>query len=330
MQRESVSWYAMISPRPVDRDLIYDVLLNRTEGLPSFEIRGSIDHYVFDLPQGAELHLELEAATGSNARPAALTQHWQNILRKPIAEVWLISFPDRAEQAAVPLMSHLAAQLLPKNPGGILWDLQHNVLVWKAKRNYLPRFTVKTALVVAAIVALPLVRAGIQGVGRNAGNVAPPAQPGASGAAQPDASGAAQASAPQRGTLTIRPDHDYLLAIGVPYPVGTVGGADEGHLKGTSDGVDVVDAYALPLPRGAAGSYQSCLALGWTGNHVWGVGYVIPWAQLTPGRQFCVQTTYSGLWISLLTVESAPVGEEVTFSVATWACNARPYESAIC
>ena len=266
MQRESVSWYAMISPRPIDRDLIYDVLLNRTEGLPSFTIRGSIDHYVFDLPQGAELHLEFEAPAGFNARPAALTQHWQNILGKPIAEVWLISFPDRAEQAAVPLMSHLTTQLLRRNSGGILWDLQHNVLVWKAKRSYLPRFTARTALIVAAIVALPLVWTGIQGASRNGGSVAPVAQPGASGAAQPDVSGAAHASAPQRGTLTIGPDHDYLLAIGVPYPVGTVGGADEGHLKGTSDGVDAVDAYALPLPRGAAGSYQSCLALDWTGN----------------------------------------------------------------
>ena len=47
------------------------------------------------------------------------------------------------------------------------------------------------------------------------------------------------------------------------------------------------------------------------------------------GRQLCVQTSYSGLWISLLTVSKRPVDEQVVFRVDTGACNPRPGESAI-
>jgi hypothetical protein len=135
---------------------------------------------------------------------------------------------------------------------------------------------------------------------------------------------------PAQGTLTIRPNHDYILAIGLPYSIARVGGADVGHLTGTPGGVDVADAYVLPLPRGVKGSYQSCLALDWTGTHVWGVNHVIPWAALWPGRQLCIQTTYSGLYISWLTVRKHPTDEQVVFRVDTWACNPRPDESAIC
>ena len=82
--------------------------------------------------------------------------------------------------------------------------------------------------------------------------------------------------------------------------------------------------------RKASTGAPSCLALDWTGAQVWGVNHVIPWAALWPGRQLCVQTTYSGLWISLLTVSERPVDEQVVFRVDTWACNPRPDESAIC
>jgi len=134
---------------------------------------------------------------------------------------------------------------------------------------------------------------------------------------------------PAQGRLTVRPNHDYLLAVGSPYPIARVGGADVGHLTGTAGGLEVAEAYALPLPRDVSGGYQSCLALDWTGTRVWGVGHIIPWAALQPGRQLCVQTTYSGLYISLLTVR-LQAGHRVVFRVATWACNARPGESAIC
>ena len=56
--------------------------------------------------------------------------------------------------------------------------------------------------------------------------------------------------------------HDVRVtpAVGSPYPTARIGGADVGHLTGTPGGVDVADAYALPLPRDVSGSYQSCLA----------------------------------------------------------------------
>jgi hypothetical protein len=182
------------------------------------------------------------------------------------------------------------------------------------------RFPVKTALVIALILALPLLWLVAEGVAGHAGGGAPPPQSNTLG----------QPGNPARGTLTIRPNHDYILAVGSPYPIARIGGADVGHLTGTPDGLDVADAYVLPLPRAVTGNYDSCLALDWTGTKVWGVGHVIPCAKLRPGRQFCVQTTYSGLFISLLTVNGHPAHGRVTFKVATWACNARPGESAIC
>lgn len=184
--------------------------------------------------------------------------------------------------------------------------------------------TVRRAVIImTVIVALPLLWVAAQKVGQGGtGHPTPSYQPGTAPLGSP--------GNPARGTLTIRPNHDYLLAVGSPYPIARIGGADVGHLTGTPAGVDVADAWALPLPRGVRGGYQSCLALNWTGTQVWGVGHVIPWRALRPGRQICVQTTYSGLYISLLTVGRQPAGERVTFRVETWSCNARPGESAIC
>lgn len=185
------------------------------------------------------------------------------------------------------------------------------------------RFLTRTVLFIALIVALPLLWIALQGIVQHAGS---------GGAATPQSGTtiAGQPSNSARGTLTIRRNHDYILAVGSPYPIARVGGADVGHLTGTRDGVEVAEAYVLPLSRNITGGYESCLALDWTGSHVWTVNHVIPWAKLRSGRQLCVQTTYSGLYISLLTVSSPPAGGQVTFNVATWACNPRPTELAIC
>jgi hypothetical protein len=193
-------------------------------------------------------------------------------------------------------------------------------------RNHRRRSLVGAARIIVSVVAvavLPLLLLGLQEIAKNGEGRAVPSQQTAT--ADPES----LANAAQ-GTLTIRPDHDYILATGLPYSIARVGGADVGHLTGTAGGVDVADAYVLPPPSGSSGSYQSCLALNWTSAQVWGVNYVIPWAALWPGRQLCVQTTCSGLYISLLTVSKRPAGEQVVFQVDTWRCNARPDESAIC
>lgn len=197
---------------------------------------------------------------------------------------------------------------------------------WVAQPSYRhrrSRSTVKrAAIVIVALVALPLLWVAAQKARQGGAGHPAPSQPPGTPLGSPDH--------PARGTLTIRPNHDYLLAVGSPYPVARIGGADVGDLTGISAGVDIAEAWALPLPRGDRGGYQSCLAMNWTGTRLWGVGHVIPWRALRPGRQFCVQTTYSGLYISLLTVSRPPTGERVTFRVETWSCNARPGESAIC
>jgi hypothetical protein len=181
----------------------------------------------------------------------------------------------------------------------------------------------KIVVVLVFLAALPLLWLAHQETVKTVPSRAVPSQ-------QPGAAVLGSPANPARGRLTIRPNHDYILAVGSPYPIARVGGADVGHLTGTPSGVDVADAYVLPLPRGINGGYQSCLALDWTGPRVWGVNHVIPWAALRPGRQLCVQTTYSGLYISLLTVSRHRADEQVTFRVDTWACNPRPDESAIC
>ncbi len=181
----------------------------------------------------------------------------------------------------------------------------------------------KIVVLLVTLTALPLLWLVLEETAKTgAGHAGPSQQPGATVLGSP--------ANPARGRLTIRPNHDYILAVGSPYPIARVGGADVGHLTGTPGGVDVADAYVLPLPRGVNGGYQSCLALDWTGSRVWGVSHVIPWAALRPGRQLCAQTTYSGLYISLLTVIKHPADERVTFRIDTWACNPRPDESAIC
>jgi hypothetical protein len=186
-----------------------------------------------------------------------------------------------------------------------------------------PRSAKQIVAIVAVLMVLPLLWLAAQGTGKSgAGHPVPSQQPGTAAPGSP--------ANPARGTLTIQPDHDYILAAGLPYPIARIGGADVGHLTGTPSGVDVADAWVLPLPRGVRGSYQSCLALNWTGTQVWGVGHVIPWTALWPGRQICVQTTYSGLYISLLTVSTRPAGERVAFRVDTWSCTAREGETAIC
>jgi hypothetical protein len=186
-----------------------------------------------------------------------------------------------------------------------------------------PSTAKRTAAVVAAVAALSLLWLAAQGIGRGGAGHPPSSQ-------QPGTAAPGSPANPARGTLTIRLNHDYILAVGSPYPIARAGGADVGHLTGTPSGVDVADAWALPLPRGVRGGYQSCLALNWTGTRVWGVGHVIPWTALWPGRQICVQTTYSGLYVSLLTVSRRPAGARVAFRVDTWSCSARPGESAIC
>jgi hypothetical protein len=190
-------------------------------------------------------------------------------------------------------------------------------------QRHSPNRTKQAAVVIAVLVALPLLWLAAQRIGQGGtGHPIPSQQPGTAALGSP--------GHPARGTLTVRPNHDYILAVGSPYPIARIGGADVGDLTGTPTGVDVAEAWALPLPRGVRGGYQSCLALNWTGMRVWSVGHVIPWRALRPGRQICVQTTYSGLYISLLTVSRRPAGERVTFRVETWSCNARSGESAIC
>jgi hypothetical protein len=130
--------------------------------------------------------------------------------------------------------------------------------------------------------------------------------------------------------LTIVPDHDYLLAVGQPYPIDRIAGADVGHLTGTPDGVKVNLGDALPLPVPVAGSRAACLKRNWADPSVRGVGALIPWAELDRGRQWCVQTVFSGLWVSLLTVSAPPVAGVVTFDATTWGCAAAPFESSIC
>jgi hypothetical protein len=198
---------------------------------------------------------------------------------------------------------------------------------WVGQPRYQRRRSPGTAkqitAVIAALVALPLLWLVAQGIGKGGARQPTPSQ-------QPGTAVPGSPANPARGTLTIRPNHDYILAVGSPYPIARIGGADVGHLTGTPRGVDVADAWVLPLPRGVRGGYQSCLALNWTGTRVWSVGHVIPWTALRPRRQICVQTTYSGLYISLLTVSKRPTGERVAFRVDTWSCNARPEETAIC
>lgn len=196
---------------------------------------------------------------------------------------------------------------------------------WAGQRSYQrPRSTAKrVAVISAALVALPLLWLAAWGIGKGeAGHPATSQQPGTAVLGSP--------ANPARGTLVIRPNHDYILAVGSPYPIARVGGADVGHLTGTPGGVDVAEAWALPVPRGTRGGYYPCLALNWTGTQVWSVGHVIPWKALRPGRQICVQTTDSGLYISLLTVSRRPAREQAAFRVRTWSCNPRPEESAIC
>src|ERR1017187_6962424 len=130
------------------------------------------------------------------------------------------------------------------------------------------------------------------------------------------------------GMLTVVPDHDYILAVGSPYPIARDSGADVGDITGTTEGVEVWSAYALPLPRAVRGGYESCLNLNWKGPDVWTSQDVIPWSYLVPGRQICVQT--ASLYISLLTVARPPADGQVTFKVTTWSCTARPTESDIC
>jgi hypothetical protein len=77
----------------------------------------------------------------------------------------------------------------------------------------------------------------------------------------------APAAPPQRGTLIVSPDQNYLFAVGALYPVDYAG-----HLAGAPNGVKIVEAFALPLPRSVAGSYQSCVALDWTSNQRWSYG----------------------------------------------------------
>ena len=198
---------------------------------------------------------------------------------------------------------------------------------WAGQPSYQQRRSPNTAkqitAVIVALVALPLLWLIAQGIGKSGVGHPTPSQ-------RPSTAAPGSPANPARGTLTIRPNHDYILAVGSPYPIARIGGADVGHLTGTPTGVDVAEAWALPLPRDVRGGYQSCLALNWTGTRVWSVGHVIPWTALRPGRQICVQTTYSGLYVSLLTVSKRPAGERVVFRVDTWSCSARPGEAAIC
>src|SRR5690349_9052439 len=102
MEDDPISFYALITPWAIDQDLIFDILLNRLR-IP-FSIKGSIDHFVMDLPS-AEMHFWLETEEERQRRSPELTAQWQGILRSSIAEVWLIAFPDAAEQQAVGVMS---------------------------------------------------------------------------------------------------------------------------------------------------------------------------------------------------------------------------------
>lgn len=181
----------------------------------------------------------------------------------------------------------------------------------------------RITLIVVALAALLIAGLALQEATKSGPGQAAPSQ-------QSGAPPLGSLTNPARGTLTIRPSHDYILAVGMPYPIARVGGADVGHLTGTTNGMEIADAYALPLPRGVSGGYQSCLALDWTGTRVWGVGHIIPGAALRLGRKLCVQTTYSGLYISLLTVSKRPAGDRAVFRADTWACTARQGESAIC
>lgn len=179
---------------------------------------------------------------------------------------------------------------------------------WRLPR----RRGVRAAAAIAAVLVLLVLLVGRTSVG------------GTSGAAGGSASQSAQ------GMLTVIPNHDYVLAVGSPYPMARSAGADVGDLTGTAEGVEVWYAYALPLPQTVHGSYESCLNLDWKGPDVWTSQHVIPWSLLAPGRQICVQTASGSLWISLLTVDKAPADGQVTFKVTTWSCSARPDESTIC
>jgi hypothetical protein len=86
-------------------------------------------------------------------------------------------------------------------------------------------------------------------------------------------SGAAGGSASQsaQGMLTVIPNHDYVLAVGSPYPMARSAGADVGDLTGTAEGVEVWYAYALPLPQTVHGSYES-----WV-HFLWSEGQAASW-----------------------------------------------------
>lgn len=189
------------------------------------------------------------------------------------------------------------------------------------RQTYRPRrrFPGKMAIFAVSLAILVVLSISLYGAARHFGT--------SHGVTQSPGNGSPANSA--QGTLTIRSGHDYVLAIGEPYQVARVGGADVGDLTGTPSGVDIYEAYALPLPASAQSSEASCLALDWTGKGLQTTGQVIPWSQLKHGSRICVQTTYSGLWISLLTVKDRG-HDQATFQVVTWSCDARPDESAIC
>jgi hypothetical protein len=134
MQPDTGSFYGLITPSAVDRDLIYDILLNRLQ--ISFSIRGSVDHFVLDLPS-AEMHFWLETEQERQYRSADLTTQWKGILRSPISEVWLVAFPEAAERQAVGVMSALVTPLMPKRSGAFLWDMQLGAPVWQAKKRWM-------------------------------------------------------------------------------------------------------------------------------------------------------------------------------------------------
>jgi hypothetical protein len=135
---------------------------------------------------------------------------------------------------------------------------------------------------------------------------------------------------PLQGILTVVPNHDYDLSIRPPYLVAHAGAVDTANLTGTSSGLEIYQAYVLPLPKKVKGNYASCLSLNWLGANVWSAQHVIPWSQLQMGNQFCVQSTLHGVYISLLTVVKPPDNDRVSFSVVTGSCVARPAKPAIC
>lgn len=123
---------------------------------------------------------------------------------------------------------------------------------------------------------------------------------------------------PLQGILTVVPNHDYDLYIRPPYSVARTGEADVGELTGTSSGLEIYLAYALPLTKTVKENYASCLSLNWMGANVWSTHHIIPWSQLRLGNQFCIEATMDGAYISLLTVVKQPDNDRVSFSVATW------------